>query len=705
MALSRLDDRRDVRRLMATGAVVVALVLVGGAALLGFAAHAVDRLQVHEEHMLVERTLDQFVERLGRDVTTATVWDQAYEKLVPGGDVAWADSEIGTYFANNRGHDRTIVYDAADRPFYAYSRDRRVDPGIETVFQRDARPLLTALRRAEGVDPPPHARQAPTDPELAVRVSAVIRSQGVYYLAVASTVAPEVWNAPRRPGPAVVVISAQRMDRYFLPFLKEQLRVRAAVLTPVSLAGSAAVPLVSPEGAQVGAVAWEPKRPGWAILRQALPALATGFLALLASAALLAKRVRAIVQRLHAKEARLSHAVTDLMQARDEAQNASRAKSEFLANMSHEIRTPLNGVLGMAQVMSRHALDAEQAKRLQVIRAQGELLLNVLNAVLDISKIESGKLDLESHAFDLEETVGDACDAFATQALLKDLTFEIAAEDDAKGVWTGDALRIRQVLANLVANAVKFTDEGGVRVRVRAIPEGLYFQVSDTGIGIPADKLAHLFEKFTQADTSTTRRFGGTGLGLAISQELVSLMGGRLEVTSEPGAGSTFAFNLPLGARLPPQEVETWVTDNAAPVDTGAALRILAAEDNPTNQLILHALLEPMNVEITIVENGALAVEAVENQRFDLILMDAQMPVLNGPEAATAIRRLEAERGLARTPILALTANVMSHQLASYTEAGMDGFIAKPIDAGKLYEAITQATSAAQGAEPGRAAL
>jgi CheY-like chemotaxis protein len=230
---------------------------------------------------------------------------------------------------------------------------------------------------------------------------------------------------------------------------------------------------------------------------------------------------------------------------------------------------------------------------------------------------------------------------------------------------------------------------------------GLHFQVSDTGIGIAPDKLPQLFEKFTQADTSTTRRFGGTGLGLAICRELVSLMGGRMDVTSRPGEGSTFAFNLPLGARIAAKGGKVEPSRAEAVTEAARTLRVLAAEDNPTNQLILHALLEPFDMEITIVENGVLALEACKAQRFDLILMDAQMPEMNGPEAAQAIRRLEADRGLPRTPILALTANVMSHQLATYAEAGMDGFVAKPIDAGKLYEAIAQATVCA--AEPDRA--
>ena len=696
------ESRFEVRRLAVAGAVVVALVLLSAASLLRFAARSVDNLQLEEERRLIARTVYLHTMRLASDVTTATVWDQAYDKLRPGVEVAWADAEIGSYFANNRNHDRTFVYDAQDHPFYAWSGEHRIAPLGMAAFQRDVRPMLVALRRAEVLEPRPHPPRAQTDPDLAVLVHGLIRSEGVYYMVVASTVAPEVWNAPRRPGPAVVVISAQRLDRTLTPFFVNQLRIVKPRFVSAGASGPATMTLRNPAGAPIGAVVWEPKRPGLEALRKALPFIVAGFVALVLAAALLAVRVQAVVQRLNAKEERLSRAVSDLMVARDAAQNASRAKSEFLANMSHEIRTPLNGVLGMAQVMARHRLDVEQSKRLQVIHNQGELLLNILNAVLDLSKIESGKLELDIHPFDLGETIRTACDVFANQARLKDLSFDLAIDTGTEGLWMGDDVRLRQVLTNLVSNAVKFTSQGGISVTVRGGADGLQFSVRDTGIGIPRDKIAHLFEKFTQADTSTTRRFGGTGLGLAISRELVELMGGRMEASSVPGEGSEFGFSLPLERCAAAVSVETARPETAA-ADRGETLRVLAAEDNTTNQLILRALLEPLDIQLTVVENGVLALEAVRAQRFDVILMDAQMPELNGPEAASAIRRFEAEAGRPRTPIVALTANVMSHQLAVYREAGMDGFVAKPIDAARLFEAIAQATRPPEAAASCRA--
>jgi len=375
--------------------------------------------------------------------------------------------------------------------------------------------------------------------------------------------------------------------------------------------------------------------------------------------------------------------------ARVKAEAANRAKSEFLANMSHEIRTPLNGILGMTQVMVRDAETSAQRDRLQVIRQSGEDLLNVLNGILDLSKIEAGRLEIDNHVFDLAAMTRAACEPFAAVAAEKGLSFTVDLPSRAQGAWWGDGHRIRQVLSNLCSNAVKFTSSGGVAVRILCTPQGVRFEIQDAGIGIPADRLGEVFDKFSQVDGSTTRRYGGTGLGLAISRELVEKMGGAIRVESEEGVGSTFIFDLPLQRAVKPE-----TTESAAPaaISTGERpLRLLAAEDNATNRLILTSLLEPFGVDVTLVENGRLAVEAAQVTDFDLILMDIQMPEMNGVEATGAIRRAEREAGRPATPILALSANVMAHQVEEYLAAGMNGVVAKPIQAETLFAAIEDA--------------
>ena len=374
--------------------------------------------------------------------------------------------------------------------------------------------------------------------------------------------------------------------------------------------------------------------------------------------------------------------------ARAAAEAANQAKSQFVANMTHEIRTPLNGVLGMTQAMAGGELSDLQRERLDVVRKSGDMLLAILNDVLDLSKIEAGKLELETIPFDMLEVARGAHAAFTALAHKKGLSFDLKVEPEAAGVYRGDSIRVRQIIYNLVSNALKFTAEGEVRVRVTAADPGLRIMVSDTGIGIPPDRLASLFQKFEQADASTTRRFGGTGLGLAICRELAQLMGGFIVVESVVGQGSTFIVTLPL-ERLA-QPAANLASVEAGPVAdfTGRPLRILAAEDNQVNQLVLKTLLHQVGLQPVLVDDGRAAVEAWEAEAWDLVLMDMQMPVMDGLAATRRIREREAATGRLRTPIIALTANVMAHQVAGYRAAGMDGFVAKPIEVTCLFDAM-----------------
>jgi signal transduction histidine kinase/AmiR/NasT family two-component response regulator len=388
------------------------------------------------------------------------------------------------------------------------------------------------------------------------------------------------------------------------------------------------------------------------------------------------------------------HATRAQQAAVEAAEAANHAKSEFLAVMSHEIRTPLNGVLGMAQAMELEPLSPVQKERLGVIRQSGGALLAILNDVLDLSKIEAGKLELEIADFDLAAVTRAAQAAFGAVAARKGLSLDVEITPDADGLWRGDAVRVRQVIYNLVENAVKFTESGAVMIRVEALASGVRVAVHDTGIGIAADRVSTLFEKFVQADSSTTRRFGGTGLGLAICRELSNAMGGSISAESENGEGSVFVVELPLAPAAPAAAAAAPAAASAP--SPGAALRVLAAEDNVTNQLVLRTLLAQVGVDPMIVSNGAEAVAAFEQGSWDLILMDVQMPLMDGPSAARAIRAREAQTGAAPTPIVALTANAMSHQIAGYLAAGMNDILAKPIEVAQLYQALAAAAPEAR---------
>ncbi len=381
----------------------------------------------------------------------------------------------------------------------------------------------------------------------------------------------------------------------------------------------------------------------------------------------------------------------DLRSALVSAEAANTAKSAFLAVMSHEIRTPLNGVIGMSQAMERDTLSSTQRGRLDIIRQSSETLLGLLNDLLDLSRIEAGRLELEDGSFQVDRVVQSARASFTALSVGKPLQFEVDVAPDVSGVYRGDAVRLRQILTNLVSNAVKFTEEGVVRLVIGLDGDQLRVEVSDTGCGIPADRLSTLFDKFVQADLSTTRRYGGSGLGLAICKELAERMGGSVTVVSTLGQGSTFKLLLPAKRlEVTGQPLKEAIGELVADTATDAEMlsrRVLAAEDNATNQLVLKTLLDHTGFDLTLVSDGAQAVTEALAGKFDVILMDIQMPVMDGLSATRAIRLREANSGL-RTPIVALTANAMSHHVAEYQDAGMDGFSAKPIQLGALLAEI-----------------
>ena len=367
----------------------------------------------------------------------------------------------------------------------------------------------------------------------------------------------------------------------------------------------------------------------------------------------------------------------DLARAAD---TANRSKTEFLATMSHELRTPLNGVLGMAQAMTADPLSKPQRARLGTIQDSGRALLGIINDVLDISKIEAGRLELSPSVFNMTGFAEDLAALYGGLAQERGLEFHLEITPQAKGWRRGDEVRLRQVISNLLSNALKFTEAGSVTARIDADGDVLKVSVTDTGLGIAPERAPQLFEKFVQADASTTRRFGGAGLGLSICREILTLMGGEIDFTSGVGEGSCFSFTAPFVRA----ETPTALSQPSAEPSFDEALRVLVADDNPTNRLVIRTLLEQFGIETVTVDGGHAAIEAWQGGTWSAILMDIHMPGMDGLEATREIRARERSSGRAHIPIIAVTASVLSHETDAYFAAGMDDFIAKPIELPRL---------------------
>ena len=384
-----------------------------------------------------------------------------------------------------------------------------------------------------------------------------------------------------------------------------------------------------------------------------------------------------------------------LEEALRRAEAANQAKTEFLANLSHEIRTPLNGVLGMADILARTGLDARQQDMAQVIIASGGALNQVLSDLLDFSQLESGRLEIVSEAFDIEAVIADSLSLYEENARARGLALVAGISPAARRRVIGDPNRLRQILSNLISNALKFTDQGRIALSVDIDEHGqARFAVSDTGRGFDPADAERLFARFEQADGSLTRQHGGLGLGLAICRQLAERMGGTISAASDPGAGAVFTLLLPLPAA---DQTATLLEPSVGPIESEeGSFRVLVTDDNAVNRRVAELIMSSIGAEVICAENGQEAVDAFDQGPFDVVLMDLQMPIMDGLTATRTIREHEAERGLPRTPVVVVSANVMPEQKAASAAAGADDHLGKPVRAEELVAAVVKVIHGAE---------
>ncbi len=675
-------SRNFARFLAATLAVpTLCIVALGVGLVVWLLTASADRLDVTQrdgETRMARSVIQSIETSVSKFVADYSYWDEMYDYFNGPKDAEWEQTNLGPYVLNAHGIDRFIVAAKDGRVIYQHSR---ATGSHNAVTPADAQVLTRLAQLAFSKAVPGHA----------FAVSGIVELGDAPYVAAVSTIQVADPERVKHERPKVVMIEMRALDAALMSALARDYGLRAA---RVERTGSGGLALRTPWGdAAPFRFVWAPSTPGQDFSAGVMPWVFVMGGAMLLLFAVLAFVWSRVINQIGASEMR--------------AQRASAAKSEFMAMISHEIRTPLNGVLGMTASLLETNLNPEQRRYATVARESGGNLLRIINDVLDFSKLDAGKMEIESAAFDLPFVLRYAVEICEPHAKEKAVTLTAEMAPGLPRFVKTDAGRLRQVVLNLLTNAVKFTERGRVVLRASSVAQGqdrvvLRVEVSDTGIGIPQDRLGKLFQSFTQADVSITRRFGGTGLGLAICKKLIERMGGTIGVKSTVGAGSTFWFELPVttagaadadwNAKVSREEAleAATIVQNA-----GAPIRVLLVEDNATNQLVAKTALGKFGIEPDIAANGLEAVEAVRRKDYDIVLMDMQMPEMDGIAATRIIRRMP---GAAKTvPIVGLTANTFESDITSCHEAGMNGHLGKPFSRDELIVAIAHALMGRSG--------
>ena len=683
-----IDTRPQRRTIWLSRALLVlavsGMVMFGASLLAG--ARSSDAYAGAFERQQVEAGIANRLVELQALVVPQAIWDQAVVHLDNRFDPQWAKLNIGTFLSHTSGFEIIEVVDRSERPLFV-AVDGEVVTSDAPAQPSIALPGLIAAVRAEEARRGPLTPRRPSTQMIAEPIQAVSISLigGQPYAIVATLVQPDFGTALPAAPRAPIVFAADALDAAFLANIASRYQLINPTLTAPNApldAPQTQVMIRDSSDQPLLAVRWKQHQPGTALLGQTWLYLTAVFTFFFLSIVL----IHLAVVRANSE---LIDNATVLESALAAAEKANRAKSQFLANMSHELRTPLNGIIAVMDLLRRRQTDAQAREMTDTVIASGRTLEHVINDILDVSKIEAGQMAFELAPFTLGEVFTGIIDLHAATAASKaiDLTLKISGGTD--GIYLGDRTRIGQVISNLVSNAVKFTDTGAVRVTVRTGRTGVCVTVRDTGIGFSHETTHRLFDRFEQADASVNRRFGGTGLGLSICRSLVDIMGGQITVRSIPDRGTVFFTCLPL-PRISDVQVDT-VDDHlpqTAGTPGGRTLKILFADDHEVNRRVVAMILDTLEIDLTIVENGALAVEAAATSAFDLILMDVQMPVMDGLTATRRIREMEREAGRDRTPIISLTANAMPEDVVRSLDAGSDLHMPKPIRPDALLEAI-----------------